>query len=226
MSIDGALLPKGAKGIEVDDFVIEMGRDKIVLLSKFAGDHYTLHAGNKSGILDLHRTWRDTNGVEQHQTLFAIRRDDLFSLLATWTSWPIELLRLLRPLRIGWLYRHGIGIVHGLDPTSDDEVAAITRKRRKRLVVDEDQWHATLTIPEYLDEVRDFPDGAFSLFSGDRKIGIGFKKTDSQGEIQLFWLKLRDLTRLAANWQQQFIGALQRYAIPPERYGEYPALQR
>jgi hypothetical protein len=226
MSETGALLPKGARGIEIADLVIGTGKDKIVILSKTAGDHYTVQAGHNSGIVDLHRTWRDANGGEHHQTLFAMRRDDLFTLLNAFASWPQDLLRLLRPLRVGWLHHHRIGIVHGLDPTTDDEVAAVTRQRRRRLIVDEQQWNANITIPEYLDAVRNFPDGAFSLFAGERRIGIGFKNTDAGGNLHLLWLKQRDLIRLAKTWEHQLIDAVRRHAIAPERYPEYPALRR
>lgn len=226
MSDERAMLPQGARGIEVEDLVIEVGKDKIVLLAKGGRDHYTLQAGHESGIIDLHRTWRDANGGEHHETLFAMRRDDLVSLPNAFASWPQDLLRLLRPLRVGWLHRHGIATVHGLVPTTDDEVAAVTRKRRRRLVVDELQWNVNITIPEYLDAVRDFPDDAFSLFAGARNVGIGFKNTDARGNVHLFWLKLRDLTRLATAWEHQLINALQRHAISPKQYKEYRALQQ
>ena len=226
MSDKRVMLPHGARGIEVGDLVLEVGRDKIVMLAKGAGEHYTLQAGHNSGIIDLHRTWRDANGAEHHETLFAMRRDDLVDLLQAFASWPHELLRLLRPFRVGWLHRHGIAIVHGLIPTTNDEVAAVTRKRRRRLVVDEQQWNANITIPEYLDAVRDFPDGAFSLFDGARNIGIGLKNTDTEGNVHLSWLKLRDLTRLVTTWERQLNNALQRHAIPPEQYPEYPAPQQ
>jgi hypothetical protein len=226
MSDECPILPHGARGIEIEDLVIEVGKDKIVMLQKSAGDHYTLQAGYQSGIIDLHRTWRDADGREHHETLFAMRRDDLVPLLNAFATWPQGLFRLLRPLRVGWLHRHGIAIVHGLVPTTDDELAAVTRKRRRRLVVDEKQWNANITIPEYLDAVRDFPDGAFSLFVGAHNIGIGFKHTDATGNVHLFWLRLRDITRLATAWEHQLITALQRHAIPPEQFKEHRALQQ
>ena len=215
------MLPHGARGIEVGDLVMDLGRDKVVVLAKNAGEHYTLQAGHNSGIIDLHRTWRDAAGREHHETLFAMRRDELANFLNTFSSWPQELLTLLRPLRVGWLYRHGISIVHGLVPTTNEEIASITRKRRRRLVVDDQRWNDAVTIPEYLDAIRDFPDGAFSLFEGDRNIGIGFKNTDATGSIHLFWLKLRDLNRLTTTWEQQLKNALQQHAIPPEQHPKY-----
>jgi hypothetical protein len=226
MSEMGVMLPHGARGIEVGDLVLAVGRDKVVMLAKAAGAHYTLQAGHNSGIIDLHRTWRDCNGSEHHETLFAMRRDDLPDLLNSFASWPQDLLRLRRPLRVGWLHRNSIRIVHGLIPTTDEEVAAVTRKHRRRLVVDEQQWNATITIPEYLDDVRDFPDGAFSLFDGARNIGIGLKNTDDRGKVHLFRLKLRDLTRLATTWERQLNNALQRHALPPEHDPEFPGPQQ
>jgi hypothetical protein len=107
MSDERAMLPQGARRIDIADLVLELGRNKVVMLRKSAGDHYTLQAGHQSGIIDLHRTWRDANGGEHHETLFAMRRDDLFTVLNAF-AWPQELLRLFRPLRVGWLHRHAL----------------------------------------------------------------------------------------------------------------------
>lgn len=63
-------LPHGASGVEVGDFVINFCSDKVVALAKYGDTHYTLHAGHASGVLDLHRTWRDPDGTERHQTVF------------------------------------------------------------------------------------------------------------------------------------------------------------
>jgi hypothetical protein len=220
-------LPHGATGIEVGNFVIEFGRDKVVALAKDRGEHYTLHAGHKSGILDIHRTWRDSDGAERHQTVFAMRHVDLPALLIEFASMPTEMTRLLRRLRPGWLHRHGIGIVRGLDPLSDGDIAAITRRRsgRKRIIVDEDKLQANIQIPEYLDEVWDFPDGAFSLFDGRRKIGVGIKATDRLGHVRLYWFKLRDVSRFFKTSEATFLTTALKYAIPREKYKEYAILE-
>ena len=54
-----------------------------------------------------------------------------------------------------------------------------------------------------------------------RTIGMGFKQTDRQGNIRLFWIKRRDLLRFSRAWQLRLSETLQRIAIPPERYAEY-----
>jgi hypothetical protein len=55
-------LPHGANGIELGDLAIEFRADKVILFVKFSGDRYTLHSGRESGVLDVHRTWRDKSG--------------------------------------------------------------------------------------------------------------------------------------------------------------------
>lgn len=218
--------PYGARGIEVGDFAIEFRADKIVALRKSAGDHYTLHFGNDSGILDLHRTWRDGAGKDQHQTVFAMRREDIPVMLAELSSPLGAFFRLHRRLRLGWLKRHNIGVVWGLDLVTTEGLAKVTRKvsRRKRVTFDEEKWRAILYVPGYLEEVWEFPDGPFSLFQGNRRIGIGFKVTDRSGRARLFWVKIWNMLNVANAIQKRIVEIALRYAIPPERYGDYTVL--
>lgn len=149
-----------------------------------------------------------------------MRRDDIPALLGEFSWLLVEFLRLVRPLRLGWLAHHDIGVVRGLDPATDEDIAAVTlrRSRRKRLVIDEERWRKNISIPEYLEEVWEFPDGAFSLFHRNRKIGIGIKATDRDGGKHLYWMKLRDLRRFSAAGQATFLDAVLRHAIPPESH--------
>ncbi len=64
----------------------------------------------------------------------------------------------------------------------------------------------------------------FALFHQSRNIGIGFKTTDDEGDVRLFWIKLRDLFRFGNDWQEKIMGALRSVAVPPGRYGDYPCL--
>ena len=218
-------LPHGARGIEFDDFAMQLCRDKALLLRKSAGEHYTVHAGIKSGVLDIHRTWIDENGKEQHKTVFAMRRDDIPLLLGELTSLTTGFMQLIRRLRLGWLVRQNIGIVRGLYPVTARELGGVTRKgRHKRLVFDEEKGSSSVYVPEYLEEVFDFPDGPFSLFKGNRQIGIGIKRTDHLGNPRLFWLRLRDLTRFFEGTGPQLIEIASRYAIPPDKYRDYSVL--
>jgi hypothetical protein len=135
-----------------------------------------------------------------------------------------EVLGLMRPLRLGWLKHRNIGIARGIEPVSDSDIAAVTRKRKKRLALDPELYHQNINCPEFLEDVYDFPDGNFTLLHQGRPIGLGFKQTDAQENVRLFWIKRRDLLRFGHYWQRRMLEALQRIAIPPERYAEYPFL--
>jgi hypothetical protein len=217
-------LPHGAKGIEGDGFAVEFRADKIVFVPRAdrKATHYTLHTGANSGIIDLHATGGDG---ETHRTLFAVRKDDLFGLLQEMAPIVPELLGLLRPLRLGWLKHRNIGIARGIEPVGDAEIAAVTRKRKKRLVLDPELYCQNIACPEFLEDVYDFPDGNFTLLHKGRAIGIGFKKTNAKGDVRLFWIKRRDLFRFGHEWQRILIAAFQRIAIPRDRYAGYPFLR-
>lgn len=76
-------LPHGARGMEGDEFAIEFRGDKVVFIARSAGtgEHYTLQAGLKSGVIDLHKTQPNTEAGDPHRTLFALRRDGLPGIL-------------------------------------------------------------------------------------------------------------------------------------------------
>lgn len=225
--MDSYKLPHGAKGIESEDFAIEFRDDKVVFVARSGdkGRHYTFHAGPVSGVLDLHETTRDAGGQEQHRTLFALQRDALPSLLQELAPMAPELFTLLRPLRLGWLKHNNIGIARGIDPVSDEDIAAVTRKRKRRLSLDAQLYEQNVFVPEFLEDVYDFPDGNFALLYRGRQIGIGFKKTYPGGDVRLFWIKRRDLMRFGNAWQDKLASAFAHAAIPPERYPEYPFLR-
>lgn len=220
-------LPHGAKGVEGDGFAVEFRGDKVVFIVKAGdtGEHYTLQAGLKSGVIDLHQTQPNAEGDDPHRTLFAMRRDDLPGILGQFAPMLEELIGLLRRLRVGWMHRHGIGIVRGVDPASDEDIAAVTRKRRRRLALDAELYEQNIVAPEYLEDVYDFPDGNFALFHRGRQIGIGFKRTYAKDDVRLFWIKLSDLVRLNNAWQERSASIFAAAAIPPERYADYPLLR-
>ncbi len=148
-------LPHGAKGIESDEFVIHFGADKFVFAPKSTGGHYTLHAGPNSGVIDVHET--PHAGVPgQRRTLFAIQTQALPPILGGFVPTLRELLALIRPLRVGWMYRHGVGIARGIDPVSDEDIAAVTRRRKGRLALDPEAYRRNICVPEYLEDVYGF----------------------------------------------------------------------
>jgi hypothetical protein len=222
----GHLLPHAAKGIESDDFAIEFRGDKIIFVSKGSDPprHFTLQTGIKSGIIDLHETTDAPNRDEPHRTLFAMRREDLAALLGVGAPMLAALVNLIRPLNLGWLHHRHIAIARGLEPVNDSDIAAVTRRRKKRLTLDAKLYEKNVFFPEYLEGVYDFEDGSFSLVHDGQPIGIGFKKTAADGFVHLFWVKRRDLIRLFSQWQPAFEAALARVTIPPHLYHEHPFL--
>lgn len=88
-----------------------------------------------------------------------------------------------------------IGIARGVDPVSDEDIAAVTKKYKRRLTLDAGLYERNIFVPEFLEDLYDFPDANFALFHRNRQIGIGFKKTAANSNIRLFWIKRRDLLR-------------------------------
>jgi hypothetical protein len=221
-------LPHGARGIECENFALQFLSDKILFVPRSGaeGEHYTLHAGSNSGILDLHETQMSSGHSEQHRTLFAIRRANIPAALEAIRPLLSELLALLRPLRLGWLKHRGIGIARGIDLISDEDIAAAMRKRKGRLAIDPQLYEAHIFVPEFLEEIYDFPNGTFALFRRQRRIGIGFKATRADGDVCLSWVKLSDLMRFGHDWQEKVMSTLQTLAIRSERYPDFPFLRR
>ncbi len=232
--MDRHVLPNGARGFETGDFALSFGCDKAIFVFKSQANvrsvgeheeiHYTVHVGPRSGVIDLHETRVSADGQKYHRTVFALRRDEIPSLADQFTPIVAELLRLVRPLRLGWMMHRGIGVARGVDPISDQDIAAITRKRKRRLRIDPLLYTKNVCIPTYLEEIYDFPDGSFSLFHKQRKIGLGFKTTCPDGYVQLAWVRRTDLLRFGNHWQQKVVEALRSAAISRDRHREYSFL--
>jgi hypothetical protein len=82
-------------GIEAGELIIEFGRDKVVFPVTSTGEHFTLHFGPDSGVLDFHRTWTSPKGLKRRETLFAIRYTDLSAIIAEFVPLTFEMRRLL-----------------------------------------------------------------------------------------------------------------------------------
>ena len=122
-------IPHNATGIDLGDLAIDFQVDtgKIVLTRKPLGDHYTIQVGENSGVFDVHRTWEDESGRKKHETVFAMRRQDIPQLLAELSSLAREFLP-FRPLRIDWLAQQEIGVARGLEFATIEDIARVTGK--------------------------------------------------------------------------------------------------
>lgn len=217
---------KEAKGISLNEFAIHAGSNKIMLIPRNKnGSHYTLHFGVRPGILDLHETWKDRDEIK-HKTVFAMRLSDLPNLLtklghSAEESWP----GIFRKLRLGWMGHHKIGLVLGLFPTDQEGKTIGKLDKHKRLVLNEQALAANIRIPEFLEEILDEPDGIFTLISVKRgkakQIGFGYKVTLRTGEPRLFWVKKSDILAETEHFENQFVQAIGKCAIPPECYSQH-----
>lgn len=205
------------KGLDHEKFAVAFQLGKIVFTPKDMGDvHYTLHFGGKSGTIDLHETTRDADGQKQYRTLFSMRKSDLEQLLCEIAIPAIQALTgILRPLRLGWLHHRRIVILTGLFPT-EQEIPAITRmKKKRRLAIDEQAFRSNVRASQFLGEILEGPDRAFTLFAmkrTPRQIGFGFKVTGPSGCPQLFWVKMSDLSPVVQRLQTIFIQTASRYS--------------
>jgi hypothetical protein len=109
------LLPGGATGIEFGELALSFQADKVVLIVKSSNEHFTLHTGRESKVLDIHRTSPGPNGLPVHDTIFAITYDNLHLLLQEFGSKLKGGPKLARRLRIGWLARKNITVLKGLE---------------------------------------------------------------------------------------------------------------
>lgn len=190
-------VPYGAKGFDLGGAVVALGRDKLVVASKTAGHHLTVHFGSHSQVLDIHETCTGEDGSVTHTKLFEISHASLAAMLQEIALPAMRAFAgLLRPLRPGWMAKRRVGAVVGLLP-AESEIPLVTRLRHRKLVVDPEKLAAQAWAPEFLDDLYELRDGqAFTLFSckdprRPRMIGIGFKFSDPTGRRRLVWISSR-----------------------------------
>ena len=192
---------------------------KILVVPEGAGFHFTLHPGSASGSVDVHRTNEHVSKDDdaKYETLLTVPREDILQKLRQLGPNHIqELLTLLRPIRMGWIGRRRLGVV-GFPPES--ELSKVSAFRLTSEPVDSTNlltcWMRT---PEFLDEIPELPNDAFLLFDSRRLssplFGLLFKLRLPGGNVQLRWIKCRDLMRWAAKIKAQFRAVLGTDGFP------------
>jgi hypothetical protein len=216
----------GARGIKLRDTSIVFAHDKVVVSTPDPTEHYTLHLGQDSGVLDVHRTW-DELGTRRHETLFAIRHADLPNVIGECASFVSEIQGLLRPFPYERLAT-GRCRVASLFPTTPSAVAEVTTKTRQRLTFSEERLRAYSKFADTVEDlILEFPDCAFALLDATKwrlpVIGIGIKSTSGH-LVKLAWFGVSDAARLFAALPQKAMESALKYAIKPESYGDYSFL--
>jgi hypothetical protein len=216
--------------MDFDKFSWEIRPDgKVHLFAKSLNNfHWTLHPGTRSGVVDVHQTHVDTEGTEQHKTLFMIKLDDLNKALSDFGVVAIPgLFEQFRPLRLGWLRRRKIRIMRNPASTNEELTAVTRRNRSKRLELDMQKFEAALGELSSPDDPR-MPDGMFDLMSfrrwGARRVGVGLKVTDCIGLIHLFWARPADILDWGQQAEESMREIFVKYGISPQDYQRYLSL--
>ena len=185
---------------------------KVLVIPEGTGVHYTLHPGNQSGVIDLHKTNEQipTTDTSRYQTLAAIPQDEIVRNLSAVGAEPVmSLLSLLRPIRIGWIARRRLGVVALPTEAELDRVSGIRVKKAPTPELSEplSTW---MKVPEFIDEIWEMPNATFLLCDCRKDsspvYGLLFKIVGPQGELSLRWIRLRDLRRWSMKMEVLFAG--------------------
>ncbi|NWJ40964.1 MAG: hypothetical protein HXX12_08325 [Geothrix sp.] len=214
-----ASLPHGVNRLDLEEAVLIICEDKLVLHPKDGDQHWTLHFGPISKILDIHRTRRAAGGAVEYETLFEISHERLGSLLGEISAELMSAFRsLLHPLQIDWMVRHHVSAEPAFFPP-ESEFEELTRVRKKRLYIDATKLQDRIGHLAYLEDLLDLPDGrAFSIICHrnpltPKDFGVGFKVTDPLGRPQLLWCSYRrgerQLKALVGKLMPRFMAAME-----------------
>jgi hypothetical protein len=193
---------------------------KVLVVLEGTGVHYTLHPGHHSGVIDFHKTnERLLEGdPARYETLAAIGQHEIVRNLEAVGKDPVmDLLRLLRPIRLGWIARRRLGVVAFPTEVELDGVSGI------RIKAGPAEWteplKSLMRVPEFIDDILLMPNAAFLLFDCRRPTqppyGVLFKVVDSHGVFSLCWIRLRDLKRWGAATETIFAERFKRFWIQP-----------
>lgn len=201
-------LPKGAKGIDIGDLVLKVGRDKLILSTAGQEGHFTLAFGSRSKVLDLHRTWIGSDGEERHEPLLQIAHAEFGPIFREFEERYLHTTQRLaketRRLRPGWICRHGIVAIPAL--LAPEAPMALMRVRKQRLFFDPELAQNYPNILANPDSLYSLPIGqCFPLIQVrghgcSRMIGLGFR-AETKGKASLHWIPVRILkTEIRQLW--------------------------
>lgn len=195
---------------------------KVLLIDKSAsGRHLTVQPGHASGILDVHLT--EPKAGAPSRTLFAIRRDDLAQvceqILPTFEADLLALVRrIVRRVRPGWLWHHGIYVLPFgyLGPDDLSELGTITGRRWK---MNPERFTQRFARPLRRSELDAAPDGPFLLFNRRRNDGAAYGvliKTTENERVYYFWFKSSRLMAEMQKFWRHLAPHLKPFVLDPE----------
>jgi len=192
---------------------------KVLVIPEGSGFHYTLHPGHQTGVVDFHRTNEGLPNTDtsRYETLFAMPQTEIVQNLGAVGKEPIvDLLRLLRPIRIGWIARRRLGIVAFPTETELSNVSGIKVKKEAYLDFAE-PLKSWVRVPEFINDIFQMPNSAFLIYdcrkATSSPYGVLFKVICSQDFSSLYWIRLRDLRRWGTRMELMFAEHFSRFRI-------------
>ncbi len=193
---------------------------KVLVVLEGTGVHYTLHPGHHSGVIDFHKTNErlPEGDPARYETLAAIGKGEIVRNIEAVGEDPVmDLLRLLRPIRLGWIARRRLGV--GAFPME----AELDGPSSIRIKAGPAEWAEPLKswmkVPEFIDDIFLMPNAAFLLFDCRRPTqppyGVLFKIVGPHGVSSLCWIKLRDLRRWGAATETIFAERFKQFWFQP-----------
>lgn len=180
--------------------------------------HFTFHPGTRSGFVDIHKKSED-QPTPVYETLYRGSHKDLTRDLEDFGRKFIpSFVALIKPVTIGWLHHRGYGICAGYYPSAN-QLRQAGAGTGKRLKIDATVMKKLLHSPDYLEDIFALNDRAFPLFKRKpgkpwRQVGILFKGPDRPEDLpRLYWIKLRDLSRVMEEQAAEMEHMAQRYWV-------------
>jgi hypothetical protein len=172
--------------------------------------HYTLHPGEGTGIVDLHKTDESlpSGDPAKYKRLGALPREVLMERLnAIGYSLLIEFCRLWRPLRLGWMIRRRLAIgPRILTDLHFPEVTAI--KAREGLSRPDDPLVAWMKPPEFYEDILRKPNTAYLVYDCRKRSSQPCGVVITYGRrnwVRMLWARTRDLNRWSRRWETSFL---------------------
>jgi hypothetical protein len=208
------------------EFTLKFMRSGKVLAKLDTGTcHYTLHPGNSTGSLDLHKTDESlpAHDPAKYETLAVLPHRVLIEQL-TVIAYPMlaELCGLWRPLRLGWMIRRQLAIGPRMPTDSNfPNVSAI--KLREGPSDPNDPLATWMKPPEFYDEILHQPNTAYLLYDSRKRspfpCGVVVTYAGSERHVRMLWAKTRDLNEWSRRWEPSLLAiwnlAQENSNVPP-----------
>lgn len=198
----------------MEGFTIKFLRDgKFLVKFGQSNFHYTFQPGRCSGIVDVHKTDERIPKADpqRHQTLIALPKlaiEKQMCLLGP--DLVIDLVNLWRPLHLGWMIRHRLGVgarlLNHLNINGIDKISVKTGSPACN-----EPFATWLKPPRFYEDILRYPDSAYLLFDCKKRssfpYGVTVTYRGRADQVQMRWAKVRDLQRWAKKWEPTLLAS-------------------